>query len=94
MQRKRFSATLKSKAVLEVIRGEKTINEIASSYGVHPNQLSLWKKQAIEGLPDVFADGRTKRKKDKSADLDRLYQQIGRLQVELDWLKKKSGLRD
>ena len=89
-----FSPATKVKAVLEAIRGEKALNEIASSYGVHPNQLGLWKKQAIEGLPEVFSSRRAKSDADQEALKDRLYQQIGQLQVELDWLKKKTGNRD
>lgn len=88
-----FSSAIKVKAVLEALRGEKTLNEIASGYGVHPNQLGLWKKQAIEGLPEVFSSRRAKSDADQEALKDRLYQQIGQLQVELDWLKKKTGNR-
>jgi transposase-like protein len=94
MKRKTFSATVKVRAVIEAIRGEKTMNEIASAYGVHPNQLGQWKKQALEGLPNIFTDGRSRQRKDDESQRDRLYQQIGRLQVELDWLKKKSGISD
>jgi transposase len=92
MNRKTFSASVKAKAVLEAIRGEKTLNEIGLAYGVHPTQLGQWRKQALEGLPDIFANGRSKRHKNEEVERDRLYQQIGRLQVELDWLKKKIGV--
>jgi putative transposase len=91
-QRRRHSAEFKAKVALEAIRGERTGNEIASAYGVHPVQLAQWKKQALEGLPDVFADRRTKAVADEEALRDQLYQQIGQLKVELDWLKKKAGL--
>ena len=91
-QRKRHTAALKAKVALEVIRGEKTANELAGLYQVHPTQISEWKKRAIEGMPELFADGRQKAQQDDEALKDRLYEEIGRLKVELDFLKKKSGL--
>ena len=91
MKRKIFSARIKAQAVLEAIRGEKTLNEIASGYGVHPNQLGQWKRQALEALPEVFNGRRDKSRADQEALVDRLYQRIGQLEVELDWLKKKTG---
>ena len=91
MKRKMFSARIKAQAVLEAIRGEKTLNEIASGYGVHPNQLGQWKRQALEALPEVFNGRRDKSRADQEALVDRLYQRIGQLEVELDWLKKKTG---
>jgi transposase-like protein len=91
VKRKMFSARIKAQAVLEAIRGEKTLNEIASGYGVHPNQLGQWKRQALEALPEVFNQRRDKSRADQEALVDRLYQRIGQLEVELDWLKKKTG---
>lgn len=91
MGRKIFSAAVKTKAVLEALRGEKTLNEIASAYGVHPNQLGQWKKQAVAGLPDIFKRGRDKAQADHDLLTDRLYKRIGQLEVENDWLKKKIG---
>ena len=91
MKRKMFSARIKAQAVLEAIRGEKTLNEIASGYGVHPNQLGQWKRQALEALPEVFNGRRDKSRADQEALVDRLYQRIGQLEVELDWLKEKTG---
>ena len=85
------SASFKAKVVLEAIREQRTINEIASSYGIHPNLLSQWKKQALDSLPEIFKNGRAKAQKNEEALRDRLYLQIGQLQVELDWLKKKTG---
>jgi transposase-like protein len=91
-QRKRHSAALKAKVALEVIRGEKTANELAGLYQVHPTQISEWKKRAIEGMRELFEDGRPKDRQGDDVLKDRLYEEIGRLKVELDFLKKKSGL--
>ena len=90
--RKRYSADFKSKVALEAVKGTKTVNEIASTHGLHPNQITQWKKQLMEELPVLFSDKRVKAGKDQEAREERLYQQIGQLKVELDWLKKKSGL--
>lgn len=92
MPRKKYSADLKAKAVLEVLKERKTANEIAAQYAVHPAMLSLWKKAVLEGLPTFFAEPPPKNAESKEkALIDKLYQQIGQLQVELEWLKKKSG---
>jgi putative transposase len=69
-----------------------TINEIAGQYGVHPNQITSWKKQLLSSAPDLFSDKRAKENLDGQNLTNRLYQEIGQLKVELDWLKKKSGL--
>jgi transposase-like protein len=91
-QRRSFSAEMKARIALEAIKGQKTIQEIASHYGVHPNQVSTWKRQLIEATPSLFADRRSHPETSDEALKAELYQQIGQLQVELDWLKKKSGL--
>ena len=88
--KKNYSAAFKSRVALEAIRGEKTMAEIASQFEAHPNQATKWKKLALEAMPDIFADKRRKKKKDKE-NSDELYRQIGQLKVELDWLKKKIG---
>lgn len=89
-QRKRYSAELKAKGALEAIKGHKTANEIASEYGVHPTPLAQWKKQALEELPQVFSSRREKAEQAEEELKAALYQQIGQLQMELEWLKKKS----
>mgnify|MGYP001192535739 CR=1 FL=1 len=94
MKRKSYSASLKARAALETIRGERSLNEIASSYGIHTTQLRQWKKQVLESVSDVFTDKRNRSKKADEELVDRLYQQIGQLKVELDWLKKKTGISD
>lgn len=88
MQRKKHSAEFKAKIALEAIKGLKTINEIASEAEVHPTQVTLWKKQLLEEIPSLFASTRSQKQK-KDEDLTAaLYQQIGQLKVELDWIKK------
>jgi transposase-like protein len=93
--RKSFSKEFKAKVALEAIRGITTTAEIALRYKVHANQITKWKKQALENMAALFADGRSKTNKGDDSQLkDRLYQQIGQLQFELDWLKKKVGDAD
>jgi putative transposase len=87
-----YTTEFKVKVVLEAFKGQRTINEISSDYGIHPNQVMNWKKQAIESLPDVFATRRTRDAQEEEELKGQLYQQIGQLKVELDWIKKKAGL--
>ena len=86
-----YSAEFKAKLALEVIQGNRTLAEIASEAQVHPNLLTQWKRHLLESLPTVFSDKRARENKEQEALTDQLYQQIGQLKVELDWLKKKSG---
>ena len=87
--RKRHEASFKARVAIEAIKGERTIAEIASETGVHPNQISKWKKQALEELPDIFSQRRKKREQSSEELESELYKQIGQQKVELDWLKKK-----
>lgn len=91
-KRKTHSAELKKKVALEAIRGEHTANQIAARYEVHPSQVGQWKKQALDHLKEAFSSRRSKAKKQDDLLKDELYGQIGRLKVELDFLKKKAGL--
>ena len=91
-QRNRYPAEFKARVALEAIREQQTINEIASAYGVHPGLVSQWKRELISQLPHIFCQRRDRQDKDHEALTARLYQQIGQLKVELDWLKKKAGL--
>lgn len=91
-QRNHYTAEFKSKVAIAAIKEQQTINEIASSYGVHPNQVTQWKKQALASIPDLFSRRRERAAVDEEALKSQLYQQIGQLKVELDWLKKKVGL--
>ena len=89
-QHRNFGKAFKAKVAIEAIKGEKTINEIASIYEVHPNQVRQWKKLALEKLPGAMADGRTKQARDsKPIDEEKLHQKIGQQAVEIDFLKKK-----
>ena len=91
-QRRNFSAEFKARVALEAIKGQRTIQEIAGHYSVHPNQVTTWKRQVVEALPQVFADHRLRGNESEETLKAALYEQIGKLQVQLDWLKKKSGL--
>lgn len=91
-KRSTYSGKFKSKVALAAIEGRKTIAELASEYSLHPNQISQWKSQLVERSEDLFSDKRKKETIDNAQLLDELYKQIGQLKVELDWLKKKSGI--
>ena len=90
--RKQYSPKFKAKVALEAIKGHRTLNEIATAYSVHPNVVQKWKQQALDSLPDLFADGRARSHQSDEQLQAQLYQQIGQLKVELDWMKKKAGL--
>lgn len=92
MSRKRrsFSASFKAKVALAAARGDKTTAQLASQHGIYANQISAWKKQLLSGASELFADGRT-RQQDSSNKEAELYEQIGRLKMELEWLKKKAA---
>jgi transposase len=91
-KRKVFSGEFKAKVALEAIRGVKTVNEIAQDFGVHPTQVGQWKRELQEQAAGLFDTKRGAKPVDQSASPDRLYSEIGRLKMELDWLKKKSGI--
>ena len=90
--RKQYDARFKATVALEAVLEQKTIAQIASEYSVHPNQVGQWKKQLLSELPQLFSDGRKKETLNNEQLTNSLYQQIGQLKVELDWLKKKAGL--
>ena len=92
VKRKNFTGELKAKVALEAIRGIKTVNEICQVFGVHPTQVGLWKKELQEQASSLFETERGVKPVDPSASSERLYSEIGRLKMELDWLKKKSGI--
>jgi len=88
--RRQHDAAVKAKVALEAIRGEKTIAQIAGEFGIHPNQIRLWRDRALAALPAVFSKGAVRSEKDHAELEEELFRQIGRLKVENDWLKKKS----
>lgn len=92
--RKQHTSAFKAKIVQQAIQEEKTITQIASDNGIHPNQISQWKSQALAGLPTLF-DRQNKAQNEQAARdalTEELYAQIGRLTTQVAWLKKKSGL--
>lgn len=86
--RKNYQAEFKAKVALEAAKGRLTINEISKQFGVHPNQISKWKKQFLESLPQIFENSAKPRTVENEELTNQLYQQIGQMKVELDWLKK------
>jgi len=92
--RRQHSPKFKARVAVEAIRGEKTLSQLGSQFQVHPIQIAKWRKSALEQLPEVFVDGRKSKSRNGEADSDALYEEIGRLKVELDWLKKKVGMLD
>jgi len=91
-KRNTHSPELKAKVALEAIRGLKTANEIGQEYGVHPVQVSQWKKALLEDSSTLFDKKRGAKPKAEFQTDEKLYSEIGRLKMELDWLKKKSGI--
>jgi transposase len=91
--RKTYSPKFKARVAMEALRGEKTLSQLGSQYKVHPLQIAKWRKLALEQMPELFVDGRRK-SSPTQAGSTALYEEIGRLKVELDWLKKKAGLLD
>jgi len=90
-KRRSFSGAFKAKVALAACRGEKTTAQLAAEHEVHVGQITAWKKQLLEGAPGLFEDGRGKRVGEDAADEEELYEQIGRLKMEVEWLKKKAA---
>lgn len=91
MQRKSYPADFKAKVSLEAIRESRTMTELTSAFGVHSTMISRWKRHVLENLPSLFSDKIQQQERDSEELIASLYQQIGQLKVELDWLKKKSA---
>ena len=89
-KRRSFSGAFKAKVALAACRGEKTTAQLAAEYGVHAGQVTAWKKQLLEGVAELFGDGRGKRAEEATNE-EELYEQIGRLKMEVEWLKKKAA---
>ena len=88
-KRKMHTAQFKAKVALKALRERHTVNELARKFSVHPSQIHDWKRQLLERLPEVFQQNGSRRQDEEAEMVPELYQQIGRLQVELEWLKKK-----
>ena len=89
-KRRTFTKEFKAKVALEALKEQLTISQIAKKYDLHPNQVSAWKKQAKEDLLEIFDSG--KQEDDQEELISALYEKIGLLEIQLDWLKKKSAL--
>ena len=92
IKRTQYTADQKAKIALEAIKGNHTISQLTSKYGVHATQIHTWKNQLLASLPNAFSGKQKKANKDQKELVDDLYKQIGQLTVEVDWLKKKSEL--
>jgi putative transposase len=90
-KRKRHAAAFKAKIALEAAKQNKTVAELAKAFQVHPVQISQWKKQLLDGIDSLFRDRRNREQEDGQAVQAELYEQIGRLKMEVEWLKKKSA---
>lgn len=93
--RRKFSPEEKARIVLEILKEEKTVSQIATEEGIHTNVLTRWKSEAVQNLSQLFVDDRkgiTKMKQEYEQQIDELYGEVGRLTTQLSWLKKKSGL--
>lgn len=90
--RKRYDSRFKARVVLEALKNDRTIAEVASEHGVHANQITKWKRVVLDELPGIFSTKRERDQQDNEALQAELYRQIGQMKVELDWLKKKVGV--
>ena len=91
MGRKKYSKELKALIAFDAIKGETTIAQLASESGFHTNQISIWKKQLLDASLVDFSNGKDKDADKKEVERDHLYKKVGQLQIEVDWLKKKTG---
>jgi putative transposase len=90
-KRRRIESAVKAKAALAAVRGDRTMGQLASTFGVHATQIGQWKRRLLEGATELFSDDHHREVQEQEALVAELYEQIGRLQIELGWLKKKVG---
>lgn len=94
MKRKKFSKEFKAKVAIEAIKGQRSVNELAQEFGVHPSQINRWKKDLLETAPEAFSQNKEQDAKQIEMERDKLFRKVGQLQIEVDWLKKKTGHED
>ena len=90
-KRKQHTAAFKAQVALAALKGDRTVNELAGQFSVHPTLIHTWKKQLLAGAEQVFSNGSKAAQADTEAQQAELFEQIGRLKMELEWLKKKVG---
>lgn len=88
-KRRQFSAKFKAKVAVDAIKGMKTLSELSTEYKVHPNQISVWKKQLLSNAPGLFPSGKKQQQKSEEELTAPLYEEIGRLKMDMKWLEKK-----
>ena len=89
-KRRQLAAAMKAKVALAAVREDRTAAQLASAFGVHATQIALWKRRLLDGAPSLFEDGR-RRSESAAVDEAALYAEIGRLKMEVEWLKKNVG---
>ncbi len=93
--RRKFTPEEKARLVLEILKEEKSVSQLAAEHGIHANVLTRWKSEAVQNLSQLFVDDRkgiTKMKQEYEQQIDELYAEVGKLTTQLSWIKKKSGL--
>ena len=93
--RRKFTPEEKARIVLEILKEEKSVSQLASEHGIHTNVINRWKSEAVQNLSQLFVDDRkgiTKMKQEYEQQIDELYAEVGKLTTQLSWIKKKSGL--
>ena len=90
-KRKQHSGELKARVALAAVKGDRTTSELAAKFEVHPTQVTQWKRQLLEGAAEIFSRDRPGESQEQEALVTELYEQIGRLQMELGWVKKKAA---
>ena len=90
--RKRYEASFKARVAIAAVRGDKTVTELASHFGVHCTLVAQWKRKLLDNVEQLFLDPGNAEKEDREGLVEELHKQIGQLHVELDWLKKKAAM--